>query len=341
MRTLVISDLHLGARLRPGVLHRPQPLERLLDALADVDRLVLLGDALELLQGREHHALDGAEPVLRALGRALGPEREAIVVPGNHDLGLIRPWLRRGATRLTPATPIPLDATPAMERLTGALRPARVSVSYPGVWLAERVWATHGHYLDRHLLPESAYGIARGLLGRLPRAGATVDDYERAGGPSVTRIEAYLLEHLPRRLAALVEDLSELVRASTMPVAPHRFLHPRMARFTAWALGAQMRRASIPALARVVHRLGVQADWVIFGHVHRLGPLPGDRPSDWEGPGGGPQMTNTGSWVYEPLLVHNARAPHPYWPGGAALIEGDREPRAIGLLDGLPADALH
>jgi hypothetical protein len=215
-----------------------------------------------------------------------------------------------------------------------------VSVNYPGVWLDERVWATHGHYLDRHLLPESAYGIARGLLGRLPSAGATVDDYERAGGPSLTRIEAYLLQHLPRRLAALVEDLAEILRASTMPVAPRRFLHPRMARFTAWALGAQMRRASIPALARVVHRLGLDADWVLFGHVHRLGPLPGDRPSDWQGPGGAPMMVNTGSWVYEPLLVHNARRPHPYWPGGAVLLEDGAEPRAVGLLDGLPPEAL-
>ncbi len=340
MRTLVISDLHLGARLGPGVLHRPKPLERLLETVAGIDRLVLLGDVLELPQGREYHALDQAEPVLRALGSALGPEREVIVVPGNHDLGLIRSWLRGAVTRLTPDTPVPLDATPALQRFAGALRPARVNVNYPGVWLEHRIWATHGHYLDRHLLPESAYGIARGLLGRLPRAVATVADYERAGGPSLTRIEAYLLQHLPRRLAALVEDLAELLRASTMPLAPHRFLHPRMARLTAWALGAQMRRASIPALARVVHSLGLEADWVLFGHVHRLGPLPGDRLSDWQGPAGAPRMANTGSWAYEPLLVHNARAPHPYWPGGAVLIEDEAAPRAVGLLDGLSPQAL-
>jgi UDP-2,3-diacylglucosamine pyrophosphatase LpxH len=340
VRTLVISDLHLGARLRPGVLDRPQPLELLLGALAGIDRLVLLGDVLEVPDGRYYDALDGAEPVLRALGSAIGAEREVIVVPGNHDLGLIRSWLRGAAAKLTPDTRVPLDATPALQRLAVALGPARVSVSYPGVWLGERVWATHGHYLDRHLLPESAYGIARGLLGRLPRAGATVEDYERAGGPSVTRIEAYLLQHLPRRLAALVEDLAELLRASTMPLAPQRFLHPRMARLTAWALGAQMRRASIPAVAGVAHRLGLDADWVLFGHVHRLGPLPGDRVADWQGPAGAPRMANTGSWVYEPLLVHNARAPHPYWPGGAVLIEDGGEPRAVGLLDELPAEAL-
>ena len=340
MRTLVISDLHLGARLRSGVLHRPRPLAHLLSALSGVDRLVLLGDAVELSRGREPSVIAAAESILRAIGETLGPHGETIVVPGNHDLGLVRPWIRGAGRGLTLDTAIPLNATPALERLVAALRPASVSVRYPGVWLDHRVWATHGHYLDRHLLPESAFGMARGLLGRLPRDGATPDDYERAGGPSVTRIETYLLRVLPRRLAKLIEDIAELARAATMPLAPQRLLHPRMARLTSWALGTQVRHASIPALARVVHRLGVQADWVLFGHVHRLGPLPGDRLSDWRGPGGGPKIANTGSWVYEPLLVHNARRPHPYWPGGAVMIEDDQEPRAVGLLDDLPPEAL-
>ena len=102
-----------------------------------------------------------------------------------------------------------------------------------------------------------------------------------------------------------------------------------------------MQRASIPALARVVQRLGVDADWVMFGHVHRLGPLPGDEPQQWRGPGGRPRIVNTGSWCYEPLLVHRARPPHPYWPGGAVLLEPGNEPRAVGLLDDLPEPLLH
>ena len=66
-------------------------------------------------------------------------------------------------------TRLPTDATPMLGRLAHWLSPAEVRVHYPGIWLSEGVWATHGHYLDRHLLPESAFGIARGLLGRLPR----------------------------------------------------------------------------------------------------------------------------------------------------------------------------
>jgi hypothetical protein len=102
-----------------------------------------------------------------------------------------------------------------------------------------------------------------------------------------------------------------------------------------------MERAAIPALARVAHRLGVGAEIVVFGHVHRRGPMPGDDPRRWQGPGGLPRIVNTGSWVYEPLLLHRAVAPHRYWPGGAVLLEDDGDPQAIGLLDHLDARALH
>jgi UDP-2,3-diacylglucosamine pyrophosphatase LpxH len=341
VRTLVVSDLHLGARIRTCVLTQREPLSRLLEALDGVDRLVLLGDVVELLERRGSDAMHVAEPVLRALGRSMGPGREITLVPGNHDRALVRRWIRAHGPALAADTVIPLDATPALAQVASWLAPATASVRYPGVWLSDRVWATHGHYLDRHLLPEAAFGVARGLLGRLPRDGATPSDYELAGGVSVTSTEALLTRTLPRPVATLVEDLAELGRASTMPRAHRRLLHPRMARVIAMVLGTQMRRASIPALARVVHRLGIGAEWVVFGHVHRLGPLIGDRLEQWRGPGGRPRIANSGSWVYEPLLVHRARPPHPYWPGGAIVVDGDLDPVAVGLLDDLPATALH
>ena len=70
--TLVVSDLHLGARLGRDVLRRPEALEALLAALDGVERLVLLGDIVELLEGRPRQAMEVAEPVLRALGARLG-----------------------------------------------------------------------------------------------------------------------------------------------------------------------------------------------------------------------------------------------------------------------------
>ena len=329
MRTLVVSDFHLGTRLRHDVLLNPEPLERLLAQLDDVDRLVLLGDIVELLEGRPGPVMVLAAPVLRAIG------------PGNHDALLVHDWVLRMGGALGLDSIVPADATPLLARVVALLAPARVRIHYPGVWLSPVVWATHGHYLDRHLLPESTFGITRGLLGRLPRDGAAPVDYESAGGPSLTRFEALMTRWLPRPLAAMFEDLADLVRAATMPRVPTNLLPRDIAPLTSILLGLQMRRASLPALARVVHRLGVGADWVLFGHVHRLGPLPGDDPLRWRGPGGRPRMANTGSWLYEPRLLHRGRPPHPYWPGGALLIEPGGAPQALGLLDDLDAGALH
>ena len=309
------------------VLPRPEPLERLLTAVGDVDRLVLLGDVVELLERRPQQAMEAAATTLRALGARLGPEREVVLVPGNHDVALIAPWVRARGAELDVDTSLPVDATPALAAVTRWLAPATVRVHYPGVWLSERVWATHGHYIGRRVRAEG------------PRI--TPLDYERASaGWTLPRIEAGIMRKLPGPAATLTEDMAELARALTMPL-PRRLLHRRMSPITSALLAVQVRRASIPTLAAVAARLGVDADWILFGHVHRLGPLAGDRPFEWQGPGEGPHIANTGSWVYEPLLVHHAAAPHPYWPGGSVLLETGHSPVARGLLDDLGADALH
>ena len=318
------------------MLRRPAALGALLAALDGVDRLVLLGDVVELAEERPRFALALAEPVLRAIGDAMAG-REIVLVPGNHDRALVRTGLRGAKLELD--TPVPLDATPDLARVTGWLSRARVRVNYPGVWLSPRVYATHGHYLDRHLLPESAFGMARGLLGRLPRDGATPADYEQRG-PSITRFEARLLGRLPTPLARRAADVAERFRAATMPRIQRRMLRGRAAPLTSRLLGLQMRRAAIPALARVVHRLGVDADWVVFGHVHRCGPLADDNLAHWTGPEGRPRIANTGAWVYERGLLHGAAPPHPYWPGGAVLLEDDGDPVAMRLLDHLPGAEL-
>ena len=336
MKTLVVSDFHLGARLGHDVLRHPEPQRRLLEAIDGVERLVLLGDAVELMEGRQRRVNAIAEPVLRAIGERLGPERTVLLVPGNHDAPLVRQWVRTRGRTVEPSTVVPLDATETLARITGWLAPAQVSVHYPGVWLSSRVWATHGHYLDRHLFPVSGYGIARGLLSRRPLRPATPLDYELSRRPSAGRFAGAV----PLPVAAALNDLAELLRAATMPRVRRRLLNPRFAPLTAALLGLQMRRASLPALARVAARLGIDADWVVFGHVHRLGPLADDDPRVWSGPDGRPRLANTGSWLFEPLLVNRAVPPHPYWPGGAILLEDDGDPQAIGLLDDVPEDQL-
>jgi hypothetical protein len=52
MRTALISDLHLGAVRGADVARRPDALERLAEALAPAERIVLLGDLLEMREPR-------------------------------------------------------------------------------------------------------------------------------------------------------------------------------------------------------------------------------------------------------------------------------------------------
>ncbi|MET0604703.1 MAG: metallophosphoesterase, partial [Baekduia sp.] len=320
MRTLVISDLHLGGRLGRDVLRHPEALALLLDAFDGIDRLVLLGDVIELAEGRPRQALELAEPILRAIGERVGPDRQIVLVPGNHDRALTRSWAHAQGAELTVDALVPTDATALLTKVVGWLAPAQIEVRTPGVWLSERVWATHGHYIDRHLLPEQAYGWHR---RRQVRERIGPSEYEHARGPSMTWIETLLTRWLPRRLASAADSAADLLRASTMPSLVRRMNTHRLAPLARRVLGMQMQRAANPALAHVVERLGVEAEWVIYGHVHRNGPREGDEVALWSGPGGRARQGNNGCWRYEPQRQHRGGAPHPEWPGGAVVI--DRE----------------
>ena len=92
MRTLIVSDLHLGSGKGSDVLRYPEPRAALLEALQDVDRLVLLGDVLELRHGPPRNAMAVARPFFEDLGRVLAG-REIVVSAGNHDHLLVESWL--------------------------------------------------------------------------------------------------------------------------------------------------------------------------------------------------------------------------------------------------------
>jgi UDP-2,3-diacylglucosamine pyrophosphatase LpxH len=343
VRTLVISDLHLGNRAGNDVLRRRAALAALLDAFSDIDRLVLLGDLAELMTRHPRRPLAAAESVVRAIGARLGPDREVVLVPGNHDAPLIRSWALAQGRGLSLDASVPADATRALDLFVSWLAPAQVRVRYPGVWLSERVFATHGHYLDHHLFPESAFGTLRLGSGGRPLAPALASDYEWTRRRVRASQRSFLERLVERPFPTLLESSAHVIRNTAVPAVPRLLLNARLAPVTASVLDLQMQRASVPAMDRVVKRLGVQADWVVFGHVHRTGPLAGDSLARWSGSAsvdGSPRYLNTGSWMYEPLLVDRSSPPHPYWPGGAVLLEPGRDPVAFGLLDGLGADQL-
>ena len=79
MRTLLISDLHLGSRTGSDVLRRSELRAPLLAEAARADRVVLLGDVLELRHGPPREALAAARGFFEELGGALRG-RELVVV---------------------------------------------------------------------------------------------------------------------------------------------------------------------------------------------------------------------------------------------------------------------
>jgi predicted phosphodiesterase len=192
MRTLIVSDLHLGSISRADLLRRPELRAPLLEAAADVDRLILLGDVLELRHGPLREAMAAARPFFEDLGEALAP-RELVIVAGNHDHGLVEPWLARRGEESEPA-PLQLEqlldpeqVSPAYERIAGWASGARVRVAYPGLWVRADVYATHGHYLDSHLTVPTLERLSVAAMGRLLRKPedslSCVSDYEAVGAP--------------------------------------------------------------------------------------------------------------------------------------------------------------
>jgi hypothetical protein len=193
MRTLILSDLHLGSSTRADLLRRPQLREPLIAAVADVERVVLLGDVLELRHGPPSAALTAARPFFEELGQALAG-KELVLVAGNHDHALIEPWLaERAGLPDTPALGLEqiidaADASPAVKRLAEWAGPAtRTRFAYPGLWLRADVYAMHGHYLDAHLtvptIERLSVGVMSRLLGRPAHSFDSVADYEAVTAP--------------------------------------------------------------------------------------------------------------------------------------------------------------
>ncbi|MGI8414068.1 MAG: metallophosphoesterase [Solirubrobacteraceae bacterium] len=188
---MVVSDLHLGAHSGVDLLRRAQVLELLLAQLAGFDRLVLLGDVLELRDGPAREVLSAAAPVLAELGEALGPGREVVIVPGNHDHQLLQGWLARRASDVPP--PLGLEAVvdwradEPLGAVAAALGPVEVRAAYPGVWLREDVYALHGHYGDRHTTVPMLERLGAGVMARVvveaPGGPRRAEDYEATLAP--------------------------------------------------------------------------------------------------------------------------------------------------------------
>jgi hypothetical protein len=373
MRTLIVSDLHLGSVSRADVLRRAELSAPLLRQAEEVDRVVLLGDVLELRHGPLHRAMLAARPFLADLGRALAG-RELVITAGNHDHALVEPWL---AARGVDSEPHPLaleqllepaEVSPALARVAEWAAPARTRVAYPGLWVREDVYATHGHYLDCHLtvptLERLSVGAMGRLLGRAPASLASVGDYERMGAPVFAWRDAVARDSptgsalnglatinawralrgggdlggqeaaLPARRPAGTAALRSLrTRALVLgfPLAVAALNRAGLGPLRAEVSTRELRRAGLRAMGEVCARLGLGEAFVVFGHTHRTGPLERDERAEWTGRGGA-RMFNTGSWTYASVFLSDSPGESPYWPGGAVLVEDTGPPRVLRLL---------
>jgi hypothetical protein len=366
VRTLVVSDLHLGAASGKDLLRRPQLRGPLIERLGDVDRLVILGDGLELREAAHREAAAHAEGFLREAGAALGPEGELVVTGGNHDHGLIAGWIdarlqSEPSGFLGLSEPVEAEqAGPLAMRIGDLVAPARLRLAYPGVWLRDDVYAIHGHYLDLHSTTPTFERLAAGAMARwvvhLPERDARPDDYEAALAP----LYAFLHQLTQRsEHAAVSAGAGASARAWVALAGDGRRRRPLRAAVLAGAyvgavgavnaagLGPIDRRLSGPALRsgylrgirEVLRRLGVSAPWVLWGHSHRAGPWPQDDAAEWR-TADGSRILNTGSWVYQPHFLSAEPNASPYWPGTAVVVEAEGPPRLIRLLGDRPHAAL-
>ena len=287
----MISDLHLGTRTGTDLLGRPEVRSRLISRLQGADEVVLLGDSIELRDRPLAEALTVATPFFEELGEALAGRRVTLV-PGNHDHQLASAWLRRRRGKPLGleerSLPEPGDPLGLLARRMGD---TRLELAYPGVWLRPDVYATHGHYLDCHngVRTFECFGRAVSERCRPPRRIPAPEDYEAVLAPLY-------------RLFYRVAQWSWAWHGVRLGKALRRLEGPERARVPF--------EPGMRAMAHVVETLGIEADYVLFGHLHH--------PGEWTITRG-MRLVNTGTWrgpdaVAASVLVRDEAPPELSYP---------------------------
>jgi hypothetical protein len=351
MRTAIISDLHLGSAFGEDLLRDAEIRRVLLEEISGADRLVLLGDALELRELPLAVVLQRVRPFLQELGEAMAG-REIVLIPGNHDHRLAEPLLEAQALA---GNPLGLEQQTepggeAAEQLAGWLGKAELSIAYPGLWLRPDLYATHGHYMDCHMtLPRLeclAAATSMRALGPLPdRAGP--DDYERVLRPiyglgyslaqtGMARRATRPSERAWRTIAGRNGNRGRIGRAALrtaiaagIPASVWSINRLLRAGFDPDLSATAITRSGIAAATELSRRLGIEASHVVVGHTHRGGP--GTNEAEWALPDGG-RLHNTGSWVFASAFHRPGTPPGPYWPGTVSWVEDEGPPRRVRLL---------
>jgi hypothetical protein len=314
-----------------------------------------LGDLIEFRHGPERDALNAAREPLSELGAALRPGSEVLIVPGNHDHHLLSAWLaRRGRT--APPPPLGLESqvdvypTDALAQVRGWLAPATVRTLYPGVWLRRDVYATHGHYADLHLTIPTLERLAAGVMSRVVRfpdgGPRSTEQYETTLVPIYAWNHA-LAQRISPELGGWLHNGSvrgwraltgsgrrprQRAMSAAFPAVVFALNRAGIGPLRADLSGAALRRAGLRGFEESLRRVGVGADYVVFGHTHRAGPLPGDDPNEWR-TAPGARLVNSGCWVDEPSFLGPDPSRSPYRVGFAVWLGEAGAPKLVNLLD--------
>jgi Calcineurin-like phosphoesterase len=362
MRSLVISDTHLGAWTGDDLLAYPWAREALRPELERADEVVLLGDFLDLLFSTIEHAFERADGLVELLAQTL-PGKRLVWLAGNHDHHIL-------VRRLESLIELQIATGQSFEDLHDRwcagfffeaflrrrLPNTTIEIAYPDYRIGGAV-LSHGHYLDgevRGSVPNRLLqgGFWRFAGGRTPNP--TIEDYEASlvpltellfvaaqlpkGAPAEQRMQAELrhIGHLAAVAAAPGRQLARLGRS----LAGRLRTGPPLRDTTDYGLarvvapGASV-LTSVRAYERVCRHLGwiQEASWFVFAHTHQ--PLSGVSATEARAR---PRFWNSGSWIYEPpadsvadyldYLDHN-------WPGSAVVIDSEEcggEPQLLELL---------
>jgi len=354
MRAAIVSDLHLGSATGEDLLRYPGIRRVLLEEIRDADRLVLLGDVVELRDLRVGAALDLAQPFFEDLGDVLG-DREVVFVPGNHDHRLAEDVLDNTASPLGGELGLEHSAEPstAPTKLIGDwLQPARLRIAYPGIWLRDDVYATHGHYMDVHLSLPRAECVAAATMtravGSVP-ASATPADYERVLRPIYgfgfalaqssrtgrARSNRSSSEAIWRLLSGtgantgLRRKLAAGAVRAGFPAGVWTLNRLLGAGFKADVSAAAIFASGVEGAREMATRLGLDDVQVIVGHTHRGGPYDGE--AAWQLAGNG-CLHNSGSWFFARAFHRPGAPPSDYWPGTVTWVDETGPPRRVRLL---------
>jgi calcineurin-like phosphoesterase family protein len=351
MRTAIVSDLHLGSAFGEDLLRDAGIRRVLLEEIATADRLVLLGDVVELRELPLATVLESSRPFFEELGDAMAG-RQVVLVPGNHDHRFAEPLLEEMASA---AQGLGLEQrAPASTAMTAKIADwlggAELEIAYPGLWLRDDVYATHGHYMDCHMtLPRLECVAAAAMMrrfGPLPSP-ATPADYEGVLRPiygfSFSLAQSGLAQQASRPSERAWRMISS--RSRTRGRARRAALRGAVKAgvpATVWSINRLLRTdfspnlsaaaisgSGISAATQMIERLDIQAPHVITGHTHRAGP--GETDGEWALPGGA-SLHNSGSWVFASAFHHPGTPPGPYWPGTVTWVEDDAPPRRVRLL---------